>query len=213
LATSIPLALVTGVPVRALEYANQLQSSRFDPERVARASGVENAVILVRESWGAEVLVRMWALGISRADAEFLYPRADTCHLYLAVRELESEGADARESLVALRRHTADSNQVVRSTLSPDGSERVLPGAHYPPICAERLREDNQGFTVFPPFLLAGRDGNRYLRDLRDHTSVLAPSLRGRSVFLMYPPDARIGTRPILSPLEPESLSRQWVLP
>jgi hypothetical protein len=151
----------------------------------------------------------MWALGISRADAEFLYPRADTCHLYLAVRELESEGADARESLVALRRHTADSNQVVRSTLSPDGSERVLPGAHYPPICAERLREDNEGFTVFPPFLLAGRDDNVYVRDLGERVGDILSQFPNRATYLLKPPGTRVGMKPQFIPLPPEERKRR----
>ena len=40
------LALSTGVPIRALEYANQLQSSRFDHDAAARSAGVRSALVL-----------------------------------------------------------------------------------------------------------------------------------------------------------------------
>ena len=40
-----------------------------------RAAGLKNALVIVHEGWGARLMVRMWALGVPRAEAERILPR------------------------------------------------------------------------------------------------------------------------------------------
>jgi len=201
LLAAVPLALVSAGLVRARQYRNGLLTMRFDADAAARASGIRDAVILVRESWGAQVMVRMWAVGVPRGESEQLYRRIDTCLLDQALGRLEAEGLHGAPALARLMPLLADSARVESSTLSPDFTERVLPGLVYPPECRARLAEDAGGFTLFAPFLLAGTDGNRYLRDLRERNHLLGPTLRGRPLYLLRPPGSQAGVMPEFTPV------------
>lgn len=202
----VPLMLVNVSLIRGQQYRSGLQTMRFDADKAARQQGIRDAVIFVRESWGAEVMVRLWAVGIARGEAEQFYRRIDTCYLDLALLELEADGvsgAAARERLLPL---LVDSARVLSSTLSPDFTERMLPGAVYPPRCLERLAIDAEGSTLFAPFLLAGREGNVVVRDLRERNVVLSDVLGGRRSYLMRPPGPRAGLLPELVSMDSGSV-------
>lgn len=199
-AASVPLLLVNAVAIRAQEYRAGLQSMRFDADKAARQAGIQNALILVRESWGAEVMVRLWALGVSRSDAEELYRRVDTCVLDQAIGAMEDDGARGADALSRLRPLLADSARVVRSGLSPDPTEMALDGATYPPRCLERIAQNWEGFTLFTPHLLAGMNGNIFVRDLGERNVLLPLWLRDRPVYLMRPRGVSAGASPEFSP-------------
>lgn len=205
LAVSVPLVLVNMTTIRGLEYRAGLQSMRFDADRAARAAGIREAVILVRESWGAEVMVRLWALGVNRSDAEALYRRVDTCLLDQAILAMEADGIRGDEALAGLRPLLADSARVVRSGLSPDPTEMALPGAVYPARCLQRIQDDWAGFTLFTPFLLAGRDGNRFVRDLRERNVALGSELAGRRVHVMRREGVALTNPIVFLPVSPDS--------
>ncbi len=193
---AVPLAVQQVVQIRAAQYASGLQTMRFDADAAARDQGITNALILVRESWGAEVMVRMWAAGISRGESEQLYRRIDTCLLDQALGAIEAEGVQGSAAVERLQPLLADSARVQSSTLSPDFTERMLPGATYPPSCLARLRQDAEGFSLFAPFLLAGADGNRYVRDLFGREAQVAKMAEGRPVYLLKPPGPQVGRMP-----------------
>ncbi|MEZ4458015.1 MAG: hypothetical protein R2882_15935 [Gemmatimonadales bacterium] len=92
---AVLLAIGFGIPYRATLYAHGMTSMRFDLDRAARRAGIDSAVVLVRESWGAQVLARLWALGVSRTDAERAYRNTDLCVLDRTVTDLERAGADS----------------------------------------------------------------------------------------------------------------------
>jgi len=198
---AFPLAVQQVVVIRAAQYASGLQTMRFDADAAARAQGIRDALVLVRESWGAEVMVRMWAAGVSRGESEQLYRRIDTCLLDQALGAIEAEGLKGEDALGRLRPLLVDSARVRSSTLSPDFTERMLPGAQYPPACLERLRQDAEGFTLFAPFLLAGADGNRYLRDLHGRRSWPGWSGDPAKVFVLKPSGSRVGAPPEFLPV------------
>jgi hypothetical protein len=102
----------------------------------------------------------------------------------------------------------ADSARVVLSSLSPDGTERVLPGSSYPPSCMERIQEDRGGYTLFGPMLLARDSGTRWIRDLhaRD-TLVVSPKDLERAWIMRRHPS---GLTPILERLNADSVRRAW---
>ncbi len=201
------LALTTGVPVRWKQYASGMLTMRWDADRAASEAGVRNALVLVRESWGSQLSVRLWRLGLSRADAERLYANVDACRLELAIRAVESvelHGAAARQALWPL---LADSAATRPTDLSPDRSERFQPGVPYSGRCMHRLQEDRSGFTLYAPLLLA-RGGNAYARDLHELNNVVLERYPDRPVFLLRPAAATVGLAPRFYPISRDSLAR-----
>ncbi len=177
-------AVVTIAMVRAPQYRNGMTSMRVDVATSAGAHGVRDALVLVKESWGAQLMIRMWAAGISRSDAEVLYRNADACKLELALEAIEREGvrgADARARLVPLR---ADSARLVKSDRSPDYTERMLPGHPYAAVCESRIASDQAGFSHYAPFRLV-RDSNVYARWLPGREDEISAAFPGRPVYLL----------------------------
>lgn len=209
-AVAAALALLVGLPTRAREYANGLLTMRWDAEGAAEAAGVREALVLVRESWGSQVIARLWGAGVSRSAAEALYRGIDTCVLDRALARLEAAGTRGGAAEAALRPLLADSARTVRTTLSPDITERMLPGATYPAACVARLEEDRQGFTLLPPLLLARRGANVYARDLHARDTLLLSRYPDRPVFLLQPDGYRTGAVPRFIPLSRDSLLASW---
>jgi hypothetical protein len=204
------IALIATVPLRAREYRNGLKTMRWDVEAAARSAGVRNAIVFVRESWGAQLVVRMWARGLSHAESQTLYRFVDACALERGLDSLERTGgrdAVARTVMLPLLR---DSARVVRSPFSADSTERFLPGAAYGPRCVRRLEEDRAGFTVFLPFLVADGDNTVYARDLHARDSVLLARYPTRDVYLVRPPSDSDGVVPRFWRVDRDSLRAAW---
>lgn len=204
---ALPLAVQQAVSIRASQYASGLQTMRFDADDAARAEGIRNSLVRVRESWGAEVMVRMWAAGIARGEAEMLYRRIDICLLDQALGEAEQAGLRGQEVRDRITPLLADSSRVLSSTLSPDFTERMLPGAVYPPACLARLRRDAEGFSLFAPFLLAGEDGNEYIRDLAGREEQFIQMAGDRPMYILSPAGPRAGLRPIFRKVAPAGVA------
>lgn len=163
LAAGALYALLTIFTVRVPTYQNGMRSMRLDPSAEAARAQVANAVVLVQESWGAQLMVRMWGLGISRSDAELLYRHVDACRLEEGLEALERGGVRDGAARTALQPLLADSALVLPSTLSPDFTERMQPGTRYSATCAARIDEDRRGYLLYAPWRLA-RDSNVYAR-------------------------------------------------
>jgi len=209
---SVLLSLALSSPLRAREYRGGLKTMRWDVDAAARAAGVHDAIVFVRESWGAQLIVRLWALDVPHDEAQALYHFVDACALERGVDSLERTGARGPAARALLLPLLADSLRVVRSPFSADSTERVLPGSTYGPRCVRRLREDHAGFTVYLPFLVA--DGERvvYARDLHARDSVLLARYPSRSVYLVRPPSDSDGALPRFWPISRDSLRADWAL-
>jgi len=207
---SLIVGLALSVPVRARQYAGGLTSMRHDYLAPARASGVEHALILVRESWGAQLIARLWALGVPRSETETLYRGTDTCILESAVSRLEQSGVRDSAAVRILAPLLADSGRVVKSEVSPDKTERVLPGQRYEPVCAQRIQEDRTGYTFLAPILAAARGTNIYARDLHGRDTLLIAMLRGRPIYVLRPASSAIGAPLGLFPLSLDSARAEW---
>lgn len=205
-AASVPLVLFNVVQIRAVQYRNSMQTMRFDADKTVRHAGVRNAVILVRESWGAEVVIRMWAVGIGRGQAEQFYRRIDTCTLDLALLDLERRGVRGPAAGDALVPLLADSSRVQPSTLSPDFTQQMLPGAVYPTRCLERLARDREGTTLMAPFLLARAEGNVFVRDLHERNARLRTLVGSRPVYLIRPRGPGTGEALVLQAVSADSI-------
>ena len=206
------LGIATSLRVRIAQYRGGLVSLKWNADRAAERAGVRNALVLVRESWGAELVARMWALGVPRADADAIYRAADPCRLDLALGAVERDGltrgAAAAGALAPLR---ADSTGLVSAAaITGDPSLRLTPGAQYPARCNEKLAANRSGFTLFPPLLLARKHGNLYARDLGARDSLLLREYRGRPVYLLKPVSGAVGAEPVFQRLREDSLLTAW---
>lgn len=183
---AVPLTLALGLPPRVRSYHHQLQVARWDADADAARAGVTGALVFVKESWGAQLIVRIRAAGVSRSRAEVLYHRIDACALEQALTALEHSGVRDSAADSALGVLMADSARLVPSPASPDSSERFLPGSSYTPLCVARVAEDRAGFTVHTPLILAGRASDDvYVRDLHGRDSLLVRAMPGRPLWLV----------------------------
>ncbi len=185
-------AAVSIAIVRLPQYRNGMTSMRVHIARESAVAGVHDALVLVKESWGSQLIVRLWARGVSRSDTEILYRTVDACRIEMMLREMESEnirGAAALDRLLPLQ---ADSALLVSSTRSPDYTERMLPGLTYAPVCEESIRRDQRGFFQLAPLRLA-TDGNIYARWLPGREAEIAAKYPGRSVFVLERESSALG--------------------
>jgi len=203
------LAATTALPARAREYREGLLTMRWDPDSAAGQAGVHHALVLVRESWGAQLMARQWALGVGRSEAEALYAAVDQCELETALTWAESRGETPDGFLERLRPALADRSRLERSPFSPDPTARYLPGRSYSELCLARRRDDQLGFTLFPPLLLA-RGDNVYARDLHARDTLLLAAYPDRPVYLLRPPTAALGEQPAFFPVSRDSLYAAW---
>ena len=157
----------------------------MDVDAAARSQGVHDAIVLVREWWGAQLVARMWALGAARVDAEHDYRWNDACRVQTAIAATERDrsGPDGLRTRLAAFRD--DSARLMINGMMRDTTVRVAPGATWTPGCLRRLVEDSAGFAVFPSVMLAHGSGNVYLRDLHARDTVLLAQMRQHPVWLL----------------------------
>jgi hypothetical protein len=209
-AIGVAVAVLSLIPQRARQYAGGMVTMRWDADGEAEAAGVREALVFVRESWGSQLLARLWALGIPRSRAQRLYESIDACVLEQGLRTVERRGARGADALAVLVPLTRDSARVVASTLSPDATERMLPGLTYGALCSQRVLEDRAGFTSVAPLLLARGGGNLYARDLHARNAALVRDHPDRPLYLLRPPDSGLGTPPRFHRLSRDSVMRAW---
>ncbi len=155
-------------------------------------------------------MLRMWARGLSHADAQMLYRFVDACALERALDSLERSGGRDSIARAVMLPLLADSARVVRSPFSADSTERFLPGAPYGPRCVRRVEEDRAGFTVYLPFLVADGDNVIYARDLHARDSVLLSRFPTRAVSLVRPSSDSNGALPRFWRVSRDSLRSAW---
>jgi len=204
------IALGLSIPLRANQYRSGLKTMRWDLETAARTAGVHDALVFVRESWGAQLMVRLWAVGLSHPESQALYRWVDACALERGLDSLERTGGRGEAARALLLPLLADSGRVVQTPFSADSSERVLPGARYGPRCVRRLQEDHAGFTVYLPFIVAESDNVVYARDLHARDSVLLNRYPSRPVYLVRPVTDADGSVPRFWLVSRDSLRSDW---
>ncbi len=205
------IAIGVSIPIRAREYRSGMLTMRWDADGAAERAGVRNALVFVRESWGAQSVARMWAAGVSPSDAEHLYRKMDACVMEHALDGIEREGLRGPAALGRLMPLLRDSARLVASPFTTDPTNRLLPGSVYSSDCTARLTEDQKGYTLFPPLLLAGRpDDVLYARDLHARDSLLLAEYPDRTPYLLRPPTTAVGAEPVFYPLKRDSLLAAW---
>jgi hypothetical protein len=198
------------IPIRGRQYQATYTTIRWDADSAAVSVGARDALVFVRESWGAQVLARLWNLEMTLSEAERFYRYVDTCVLDQAVTHVEETSLRGPAAVAALRPLLRDSARVEKTPVSPDHTERYVPGTPYPQKCRQRIEEDRAGFTFATPLLLARDAGNVYARDLHERNAVLLAEYPDRPVFLLRPPTSRETEVPQFYPLSRDSLLKVW---
>jgi hypothetical protein len=206
-------AAAAGIPMRARQYANGLLTMRWNADSAVAAAGLLDALVLVRESWGSQLAVRLWGLGLSRADAERVYANVDACRLEESITALERRGVRGFEAKVQLWPLLADSAHLEPMLFSQDRSERWQPGLTYTARCAARLWDDRRGFTLYTPLINARAPGVVFARDLHERNAVLLERYPGRTLWLLKPVNDSVGAEPRFYPVDRDSMVRAWTTP
>ncbi len=207
---SIAIGAMTGVPMRARQYSQGMLSMRPSYAQVADAAGVEDAVVIVRESWGAQLVARLWALGIPRSETEGLYRGIDACILETTIADAEQRGVRGAEALALFTPLLIDAPRLIKSPWSPDDTERALPGLTYAPLCQQRIAEDLRGFTHLAPAFVEDQGSNRFYRDLHVKNAPLLERHAGKQFYLLKPASPDIGAPLQLIKLPADSLRAAW---
>jgi hypothetical protein len=210
LATGAVMALAFSLPVRVLEYQNGLTSMREDYTALSARAGVKDALVFVRESWGAQLMARMWERGISRSASAALYHGVDACLLDKGLRNIEGRGMRDSTAERMLEPLLKDSARVRPSPWSPDSTEKQLPGAPYDERCVTRINEDRRGFTHLAPLLLERGSGNVYARDLQASDSLIAAEYPARAMYLLFRKNASADSAFEWIPLGRDSVVAAW---
>ena len=185
------LAIAVGIPTRANSYRNYSAGTGWSVDSAAVANSVRGALVFVRESWGSQLIARMWALGLSRTDASWLFRRIDTCQLDGAILALETKPRDASANLFAsLAPLASDSLQVIGSPFSPRTQERYKPGVVYGDRCRARIADDLRGVTQLHRAMASNRAGNTYMRTLQGRDTLMIAAHPTREVYLLAPADS-----------------------
>lgn len=211
--TALLLGGAMTIPYRAAIYRNGFLSMRVDLHDFVEHSGVRGAIVLVREAWGAQLIARMWGLGVPRSETESIYRAVDACTLDRAIAELETTGVRDSAAYRQLHRFTGDSARLVKQTMSPDRTLRTLPGIAYSGECADRIMEDRAGFTIGTSTLTQAPGSNIFARDLHARDTLLLQQFPDRPLYLLRAASSEIGAPLVLERLRPDSLARAWRLP
>lgn len=210
LATGAVMAVVFSMPGRLMLYENGLTSMRVNYTAESAGAGVKDALVFVRESWGAQLTARLWERGVSRSAAAALYHGVDACMLDKGLRELEAGDVRGAAAEAKLQPLLADSSRVRSSPLSPDSTEKLLKGAMYDRTCIARINEDRLGYTHLAPLLLERGSGNVYARDLQARDSLMTAEYPARPVFLLRRKGAAADSAFEWLPLKRDSLMSAW---
>ena len=207
--TSLVLGGLILLPLRAEQYRSGMSVMRLDADAAAEDAGVTDAVVLVRESWAAQLVVRMWALGVSRAESQRLFARMDACALEQLLSRIERQGGNSANFLGAAQSIAATSPRLVRLRSVGDSSVHLTAGAPIAEVCLRRISENQAGFTLFTPLLLAGRSGNLFRRDLHARDSLLLRMHPSRPVYLLVKDTTAAGALHLL-PVSLDSALVEW---
>ncbi len=194
--TAAVLGAAIILPLRVTDYGTGLTTMRWNAVQAERGAQVSDALVFVRESWGAQVIARLWRLGVTRGESEVLFKRIDLCQLDSAVTSMEATPVRGAAVVAALRTIVLDTAALVPMPDSPDKAGRMRAGTLYGPACEARLTEDRAGFTLLGPLLFPRRPV-LYARDLHGRDTLLLREYPERSVWLLVPATGDEGAPPV----------------
>jgi len=210
LAASVVLAALIDIPARAIQYAHTMTVERWATPDVARQHRVpRGALVFVVESWEADLVVRMWALGVTAADGESIYRSVDACRLDAALSALETHPEGGAQATATLQGLTGDSARITPVQLAPGANVRIDSTYRYSQRCRTRIAESRAGVLPLAPLLVLD-DGNVYARDLHARDTLLLAAYPTRPVFALRAASPAAKAVPVFVPVSRDSLTRAW---
>jgi hypothetical protein len=159
----------------------QFVGARPDPVAEARAAGLDNALVFVRDSWHASLAAEVRSLGAPPLFTEMFVPVVDACVLQslLDVLPADRTGLDVVPQLI--QRLKLPGTLRPASGPEPDRRVALTEGRPLTPRCAAELEQDRVRGIPLPwilPFAEIGRDGRLggrviWARDLGPRDTVL----------------------------------------
>lgn len=177
--------------------ATQARGSRrilkIDIPAAVRSAGVHNAVVFLREPFGARLARRMWGTGVLRSDAAQLLATRDACSLLSAVQAAEAGNHATPAATSAWIARTAmlfvsgkDAVQTTDATIHVSSPTSITPGCQTE-LDIDRLPAGAPFGPALPfePIGPGGRlDGDViYAADLGEHNEVLRPRFGNRTWY------------------------------
>lgn len=180
-----------------------LPSLKLHPERELATHGVENALVLVPESWGARLIVQLWALGVNPGLAERAYRWLGACELADFAQSAQERGVGPQEAERELAALMARADRpAARVPDWPDRTLRLRSPGGLTPLCRMELERDLAGFAVYGNLAwrnAVGLDrGIVFARDLFEENDQLLSRYRGWDVWRYAPPTDNPGEPPVL---------------
>lgn len=210
LITSAVVAVAFSIPLRWRQYTETYTVGRWNVNEASARAGAHDALVLVREGWESQLVIRLWGRGIDHSHSELYYHAVDACRLEQAITDLERRsltGPAARQALDGLLR---DSLAVRTVRLESGFNVRVQQGYPYTPQCMSRIRETEAGVLPLAPILATATDGNVYARDLHARDTLLLQQHPDRPVWLLVPENASQQARPKFVRADMDSLRAAW---
>jgi hypothetical protein len=194
-------------------YREQRTKLKTDVDAQVERAGLQNALVLVEESWRGRLLARLRVLGLSQFRAERVLNTTDACALQTAL--------DAEDTLVATR--PADrADRVLRTAvafgearpvagLDADQAIALVPGSAPTPTCRSEAERDRAGTIPYAIFLArqrVGPDGRVggdvvFARDLGARNELLRPRFGDRTWYRYRTPTSLADTLDAFVPYTP----------
>ena len=164
---------------------------------MARAAGLQHAVVFINEGVQARNLHYLWALGLSRGYATRMMVSASPCAIRVSI-----DAEQARRPATARGRL----DRLVKRALALDSAQSPT----IPPVCIEDLRHDIEGSASYAPFFAENSidaDGHVggdivYALDLGAHNEVLRSRFGDRAWYRFGARLAAGDTVPTLAPYD-----------
>jgi hypothetical protein len=181
------------LPRRFEVYRTGLAYLKYHPERELADRGVQRALVLVPESWGARIITDLWALGAPPGVVERVYRRLDACDLHLFAMRARVEELSPAAVIDSLERRFDAAAEAAPLVLgSRDPTLRLWPARELAPSCAEQLEHDRSGFTLYGSLAWRNpvglRDGIVFARDRFEQNEQLLAGYSGWEVWRFAPP-------------------------
>lgn len=191
------------LPNRVAEYRDRFPTLRLRPDRDLARRGVQQALVLVPESWGSRLVVGLWSGGVRPALAERAYRRLDACDLELLERDARAGRWPAERLAGEVERMLAATPEATRRVPRwPDRTLRLRPREDLPAECARELARDLAGFTLYGHLAwrnAPGRDrGIVFARDLYERDDQLLAHYPGWEIWRFAPPRGEPDALPTL---------------
>ena len=196
------------LPARWDFYRTQLVSLKYHPERELAERGVDQALVIVPESWGSRVVARLWGLGAPALLVERAINQVDTCELHELGRRARVAGQQPSAIAQSLAGFLAASASPVAPIRDwPDPSLRLRQWDSIPADCNREMQRDLRGFTIYGHLAwrnAVGLDsGVVFARDLYEDNAELFARFEGWQVWRYAPPVEHPDSAPVLQLIRP----------